>query len=124
MTDPVQQPLFEPPKPVSPLRPLTERQQTIYQLVCSIPGGISADELGALLHERRGSHNAGERCEHCAIDGKRALRERGIRQRVIRRTGSLYEAREKADRAETPTLQQALLAGETWEDMFGLGDAA
>jgi hypothetical protein len=111
--------LFPQPKPVAVLRALTARQAEIYAFVCSIPGGITADELGALLHDARGKHAADARCEFCGRDGARALRERGIAQRVIRRTGSIYEAREPADRADPPSAQIAALPGESWEEIFG-----
>lgn len=92
----VQRELF---KAAVPLRPLTERQAAIYALICSVPGGVSADELGAMMHEARGSHAAGDRCEWCGRDGARALREKAIRSRLVRRVGALYEPRLVSDRA-------------------------
>jgi len=102
-----QRPLFD-----APLRELTERQAAIYALACSVPGGVSADELGALMHSRLADpvrrHSADDRCLFCGRDGARALREKAIRERLIRRAGALYEPRDPADRAADEPVEGAI----------------
>ena len=50
--------------------------------------GLHPDELGALLHERDGKHDAGDRCEWCARDGARVLRRLDRARKVTRRHGN------------------------------------
>lgn len=117
--------LFKLPKPVAVLRPLTERQQRIYTLICSKPGGLTAVELGQILHSGRGRHPVDDQCEFCGRDGMRSIKERGIRQRVIRRQGGVYEAIDPDDRADAkPSLQLVELPGDSFEDIFIRKDAA
>jgi hypothetical protein len=70
---------------------LTERQSfALDKLRAQLPDGLTADELGALLCERRGKHDAGIRCTWCASAGREvlsALRDRGL---VRRRRGGLW----------------------------------
>jgi hypothetical protein len=119
--------LFKPPKPVANLRPLTDRQARIYALICSVPGGVHAEELGAMMHANRRRHPVEEPCQYCGRDGMRAINERAVRQRVVRRPGGVYEAINERDRAADPrdaaSSQMSELPGETWEDVFGV-DAA
>jgi len=120
---PDQQHLFPSGKPITPIRPLTERQEGIYRLICESPDGLEALELGALLHGQAGRHSAEEFCEWCSQDGARALKEKAIRLRVVRRATGVYEPRDRADwtgRVERgkPSAQLAALPGETFEDMF------
>lgn len=121
MTEPLQDPLFAQPKPVAPLRGMTARQARIYELVCSMPGGITAPELGALMHADSHRHHPERQCEFCGQDGARALREKAIKQRVVRRVAGVYEARVAADQAQpeaTERLQIDELPGESFEDLF------
>jgi hypothetical protein len=130
VTEPIdQQHLFPAGKPVTPLRALTERQERIYRLICDSPDGLEAIELGALLHGQSGRHSAEEFCEWCGQDGARALKEKAIRLRVVRRASGVYEPRDHADwtgRVERgkSSAQLAVLPGETFEDMFQRPDAA
>lgn len=117
------EPLFDiRPEP----RPLTGRQQWIYGFIVSAGAdGITADELGALMHARR--HDAGVRCDFCGQDGLRAVHERAIADRVVKR-GSSYVAigvREDVPAAESsPSAQIGELPGESWGDIFGEEAAA
>lgn len=121
-----QQPLFPAGRPVAPLRALTERQAAIYALICGSPSGLEAIELGQLMHARSGRHGADELCEWCGQDGARALRERALKERVVRRATGIYEPRSADDwtgRADgRPSGQLTALPGESFEDLFG--DAA
>jgi hypothetical protein len=123
-----QESLFKLGNPVTPLRALTDRQQEIYDLICAQPNGVEAIELGALMHAQSGRHTADEFCKWCPQDGGRALRERAIRQRVIRRAGGVYEPRLEADwtgKAEASSTDQlTALPGESFEDIFSGSDAA
>lgn len=78
------------------LRPLTERQQRILDLIAAAPNGVDAPELGALLHAHAipPRHSAHDRCEWCGQDGGRALRERAIAQRLVKSAG-VYVIREQ-----------------------------
>lgn len=118
--------LFKPPKAVAQLRPLTARQQRHYALICSVAGGVTAVELGQMLHAGRGRHSAdGDPCIDCGRDGMRAIKERAVRQRLVRRPGAVYEAIDPADRADAiASTQLTELDGESFEDIFGMGDAA
>ena len=84
MTAPEQPSLFV--LPAAPI--LTERQALALKLVTDF-GGLDAAELGAHLHARRGTHEAGGRCAYCGTEGRSvlsALRKKGL---VVRRkTGS------------------------------------
>jgi hypothetical protein len=118
--------LFEPPDPVVPMRALTEKQQRGYDHAKSTPGGITADELGAIEHELRGRHSRDLRCDFCAREGKSVLESVALKPLLVRRRESgRYEPR---DGSGTPLVPQAAqlseLAGESWEDMFDMGDAA
>lgn len=68
MTD--QRPLFHPPAPTGRL---TDRQLAAYEYVRDRPGGVSPDEVGALLHGIRRSHHPDTRCEWCGADGNSVL---------------------------------------------------
>lgn len=117
--------LFKLPKPIAVLRPLTTRQQRIYTLICSKPGGLTAVELGQIMHAGHGRHTVTDQCEFCGRDGMRSIKERGIRQRVVRRQGGVYEAVDPADRADAkPSLQLVELPGDSFEDIFRKDAAA
>jgi hypothetical protein len=110
-------------QPLAPMRALTARQAAIFQLICESPQGLTAPELGQLLHAQSRRHHADDVCEWCGQDGQRALREKAIRQRVIRRATGIYEPRIASDwtgRATLgkPSAQLRELAGTTWEDAF------
>jgi len=76
----------EPPRPK-----LTEKQAFGLEHVRQFEEGVTADELGALLHERRRVHAAGERCDWCASEGRsilEPLRRKGL---LIRRRTGLWQ---------------------------------
>lgn len=116
--------LFPAGKPVAPLRDLTKRQATIYRLLCQSESGLEPIELGQLMHAQSGRHSADEFCDFCGQDAARALREKAIKQRVIRRVTGVYEPRSAADwtgRAELVGLGSAQLSqlpGESFADIF------
>lgn len=116
--------LFEPPKPVTPLRALTEKQQRGYDLAKTTPGGITADELGAIEHERRGRHHRDQRCDYCTPEGKSVLESVALKPLLIRRRESgRYSARDGTGTPVLPQMTQLdVLPGHTFEDIFG--DAA
>jgi len=118
--------LFEPPPAVTPLRALSEKQQRGYDLAKSTPGGITADELGAIEHELRGKHHRDQRCDYCAMEGKGVLESVALKPLLIRRRESgRYEPR---DGSGTPVVPQAsaldVLPGSSFEDIFNFGSAA
>jgi hypothetical protein len=121
----LQEGLFPLGKPITPIRPLTARQMRIYELICAQPEGLSAMELGALLHEQANRHHHDVYCEWCGRDGSRVLKEKAIRLRLVRRFDAIYEPRSHDDwtgRAELgappPSSQLGTLPGSTWEDIF------
>lgn len=60
------------PAPPPELRP---RQQLVYDaLVAAGHDGLRADEAGAAIHEWRGKHDAGVRCDWCAREGGEVLK--------------------------------------------------
>lgn len=65
---------------------LTDRQEFARAAIERL-GPIAADELGALLHERRGRHGAEERCRWCCQEGKTAGRELRAKGLVTLRRG-------------------------------------
>lgn len=102
-------------------RPLKPAQQVAYNLVRDTPGGVTADEVGAALHERlttRWQHPADQRCLYCGDRGKQVLGSKAVGPLVIRRKGGKYELRNP----ESTTRAPADLPGDSWEDLFG--DAA
>lgn len=89
--------LDEPPR-------LTARQQACVDYLAA-HDGVPADEVGALLHERRGKHLAGERCEWCHTEGRSVLRAKAVRGLVTFRKGPerLYLLRDPARRTPAVT---------------------
>lgn len=66
--------LFDPPPATGQL---TERQRFVYDhlLAHTVQGdGLSADEVGALLCERSGRHDAGTRCDFDGRNGRSVLK--------------------------------------------------
>lgn len=60
---------------------LTERQQFALDLIEHADGGLASDELGAAMHERRGKHDRGVRCQWCQQEGQGVageLRRKGL----------------------------------------------
>lgn len=102
-------------------KPLPVKQQRAFDLVRTTPGGITADELGAVFHADRGKHHPESRCEFCSKEGTSVLESVAVRPLVVRRKASgRWEARD----GSTPPVVQASsqlseLPGETWEEMFG-----
>ena len=122
MTDhPEQNPLFEQPQPVTPPKPLTEKQQRGYNLAKTTPGGITADELGAIEHERRGKHHRDQRCDWCASEGKGVLESVAVRPLLVRQRGSgRYSPCDGSGAPVVPRSGQlGELPGESWESIFG-----
>lgn len=74
-------------KPAAPtLKPLTERQQQVLELVETAGrDGVEPALVGAVLHELRGRHTSDMRCPFCSDDGKQALRALQKLKRVTRR---------------------------------------
>jgi hypothetical protein len=100
----MQDPLFEQPQPVAPLRALTEKQARGFDLAKTTPGGITADELGAIEHERRGKHHRDQRCDYCTYEGKGVLESVALSPLLVRRRESgRYTPR---DGSGAPTLPQ------------------
>lgn len=104
---------------------LTPRQQRVYDLARTTPGGITADEAGAQLHADAGKHHPDSRCQWCASTGKDVLESKAVGPLLVRRRASgRYEPR---DGSGTPVLPQPSsqmrdLPGDRFEDIFG--DAA
>jgi hypothetical protein len=111
-------------------KPLTEKQQRGYDLVRSTPGGITADELGAQFHADRGKHHPDSRCQWCVEEGMGVLDSKAVGPLVIRRRGSgRYEPRDGSGTAAVPEVASAPtqltdLPGESFTDIFEMGDAA
>lgn len=123
-----QQPsLFKPPAPVAVIGKLTTRQMQAWDYIRSVPGGVTADEIGALLHslrEDRWAHSTDARCDYCATTGREVATSAGLKPLVVRRRGGKYEPRRVEDRAVVEAVAAPIteLRGDSWEDMFG--DAA
>lgn len=102
-------------------RPLTAKQARAYQLVKSTPGGITADELGAIEHELRGKHHRDTRCIHCTHEGVGVLESKAVGPLVIRRRASgRYEPRDGSGTAAVPErYQSSTQLTELPDDFFG-----
>lgn len=77
---------------------LTERQEFALRAIEKADGGLAADELGAALHERRGKHDRGLRCEWCQSEGQGVageLRRKGL---VVRRRSGCWESLRSLDK--------------------------
>lgn len=68
---------------------LTDRQAFALDTVIRIRDGISATELGAHMHQRRGKHDAANRCDWCDREGLSVLQE-------LRRKGLVVQRRKQA----------------------------
>lgn len=109
-------------------KPLTEKQQRGYDLARSTPGGVTADEFGALEHARRGKHHPDSRCEFCTSEGMGVLDSKAVGPLVVRRRASgRYEPRDGnatpavpdgTEGSQAPSSQVSELPGGTFEDMF------
>lgn len=103
-------------------KPLTEKQQRGYDLVRTTPGGITADELGAVFHGDRGRHHPDSRCEFCTSEGMGVLDSKAVGPLVVRRRASgRYEPRDGhgTPAVPEPSSQVSELPGSTFEDLFG-----
>lgn len=86
-------------------KPLTDKQQRGYDLVKSTPGGITADELGAIEHERRGRHHRDARCEWCTDEGRGVLESKAVGPLLVRRKASgRYEPRDGSGTPSVPVI--------------------
>lgn len=129
MTDPQQPQLFN-GEPGTPLRALTSRQMAIYAHLCASADGLTAVELGQLIHGDQLKHHANDICEFCGRDGARALKEKAIRTRIKRGAAGVHRpislddwtGREELGAPPPPSAQITELAGDTFEDAFGGGD--
>lgn len=71
---------------------LTERQQVALDAITVADGGLPSDEIGAVLHEWRGSHDRGTRCSFCTSEGRQlAVRLKQL-GRVVQRRGGMWQA--------------------------------
>lgn len=95
---------------------LHERQQAGYDYVRA-HAPVTADEVGANQHARRGKHAADERCRYCAMEGKSILRSKALRPLVMRRKDGTWVPRDPKDAAATSP-QLVGLPGESFEDIF------
>lgn len=87
-------------------RTLTDRQKLVYDWVREVQGGMTADEVGALLHHRKGKHGPDGRCQWCTAEGESALRTQALASLLIRRRPSgKWEPRNPADRARAESGQ-------------------
>lgn len=75
---------------------LTDRQAFALAELERVPDGLPADEVGARLHERRGKHDAGVRCEWCPTDGRAVLVELRHKGLVVRRRSGLWQLLRRA----------------------------
>jgi hypothetical protein len=80
---------------------LTARQQIALEALERAADGLTADELGAVLHERAGRHYADQRCEWCTSDGRQVARALRTKHLTVRRkTGYWQSLRKPPDRLE------------------------
>lgn len=97
--------------------PLTPRQQHVLDYIAASPDGRDAAEIGAMLHELRGTHRPGyERCRWCAEEGLGVLRSARLRALLIRRRTGMWQLRDKRHVEEGGQLSE--LPGDTFEDLF------
>jgi hypothetical protein len=71
---------------------LTERQQHALEAIEAADGGLASDELGAVMHERRGKHDRGSRCDWCQQEGQGVageLRKKGL---LVRRRSGMWQS--------------------------------
>jgi hypothetical protein len=81
---------------------LTERQQHALEQIEAADGGLASDELGAVLHERRGKHDRGVRCDWCATEGRSVgveLRRKGL---AVRRRSGMWQSLRQTGHVESP----------------------
>lgn len=71
---------------------LTDRQQAALEFVEKM-GGVSLDELGALMCERRGKHQQDSRCQWCLDNGATVANELHAKRLLERRAGGWYSTR-------------------------------
>lgn len=96
--------LFRPPAPVPHPELWTPHQQTAWTLICSLPGGAFADEIGAAIH----THDSDERCQFCGTSGIALCKSKALKGHVIRRKATgRWEPRQPRYRAVEPTSQLA-----------------
>lgn len=75
--------LFDQP-PTSPK--LGDRQKLALALLeAAEPDGLTTDQLGARIHEHRGTHDHKSRCDWCESEGNDVLRSQGLKPLVVRR---------------------------------------
>lgn len=102
-------------------KPLTAKQQRAYDLAKNTPGGITADELGAVFHADRGRHHPDSRCEFCASEGKGVLESKAVGPLVVRRRASgRYEPRDGSGTSVVPERYvSSVQLSELPDDLFG-----
>lgn len=72
-------------------RPLTDRQQLVYDLLANSETGLYAEEVGAYLHHRL--HRRDTYCEWCPADGRAVLTSKALGPLVVRWRGGLWQLR-------------------------------
>lgn len=101
-------------------KPLTEKQQRGFDLAKSTPGGITADELGAIEHELRGRHHRDTRCVHCAHEGIGVLESKAVGPLLVKRRASgRYEPRDGSGTPVLPARASSSQLRELPDDFFG-----
>lgn len=98
------QTLFKPPPAVPHPETWTPNQQTAWNLIRSTPGGVTADEIGALVHDHTDQE---PRCIWCATTGLQIARSAALKPHVVKRRNGKIEPREARYRALLPSSQLA-----------------
>lgn len=88
MPDAVQTSLFE-EEPAGPK--LTDRQRFALEQLRRHRDGLTQDELGALLHVRKGRHDDWQRCNWCSQDGLGVLKALRKKELVARRRSGQWQ---------------------------------
>lgn len=70
---------------------LTDRQRFALERMLRHREGLTTDELGALLHERKGVHADWQRCQWCSKDGLGVLRALRKKELVVRRRSGQWQ---------------------------------
>jgi len=95
VTGPEQTDMFGGTTPVHELG-LHGHNRALAEAERELDGQLTADEAGAIIHERRGKHHRDTRCPYCGDDGAEAL------QRLRAKTEPVIGASQHADAPGTP----------------------
>jgi hypothetical protein len=85
-------------------KPLTERQQLAWDTIRHRDGGATSDEIGALMHDLRGRHLAGNRCHWCAQEGRGVLTSAALRPLVKRKKNGQWVPRATVEPGDAPPI--------------------